>query len=404
LIVEDDADIIKEVPSRFLRALPDLVILTIVVSAQVVGALWILRRFAANSSVWIRRAIWGGAGLSIGALTFGFLLRFMRIAQYFPAWWPSWGRGLVIMWAMVSVMWLGALVIWHYVRRLPLAAEQLRNPSRRAFLYTAQTTLFAAPVALVGYGTFIQRKNLQLREQRIVAPNLPEGLDGIRIVQLTDIHRSPFLSRAQLDWAVQMANETRPHLAIVTGDLITSGRDPLDDCIASLASLRTDAGIFGCLGNHEIYAGAEDHAEVEAARKGIRFLRMASRELRFGGASLNLAGVDYQTFRRPYLRGAQKLIKPGAFNVLLSHNPDVFPVAARQGYGLTIAGHTHGGQVRVEILQADLNIARVFTPYVDGLYSENSSSIFVSRGIGTIGMPTRIGAPPEVALIHLCRT
>jgi hypothetical protein len=97
-------------------------------------------------------------------------------------------------------------------------------------------------------------------------------------------------------------------------------------------------------------------------------------------------------------------VDPAAFNVLLSHNPDVFPVAARKGFPLTISGHTHGGQVRVEILQQDLNVARFFTHYVDGLYNQGGSSIFVSRGIGTIGLPARLGAPPEVALITLCRT
>ena len=90
--------------------------------------------------------------------------------------------------------------------------------------------------------------------------------------------------------------------------------------------------------------------------------------------------------------------------MLLSHNPDVFPVAARKGFPLTISGHTHGGQVRIEILGQDLNVARFFTPYVDGLYRRGDSSIFVSRGIGTIGLPARLGAPPEVALITLCRT
>jgi predicted MPP superfamily phosphohydrolase len=118
---------------------------------------------------------------------------------------------------------------------------------------------------------------------------------------------------------------------------------------------------------------------------------------------LNLAGVDYQRLREPYLEGSGSLIAPGAFNVLLSHNPDVFPVAARQGYGLTVSGHTHGGQVRVEILNADLNVARFYTRYVDGVYRQGGASVFVSRGIGTIGIPARFGAPPEVALLKLVR-
>jgi len=108
--------------------------------------------------------------------------------------------------------------------------------------------------------------------------------------------------------------------------------------------------------------------------------------------------------RMTYFGRAETLTRPDAFNVLLSHNPDVFPVAARKGFPLTIAGHTHGGQIRFEILRQDLSIVRFITPYYDGLYRENGSSIFVSRGIGTIALPARLGAPPEVALLRLCRT
>ena len=136
----------------------------------------------------------------------------------------------------------------------------------------------------------------------------------------------------------------------------------------------------------------------------MRFLRSAAAPLRFGKAILNLAGVDYQRLRRRYLVGAEKLVVPGALNVLLSHNPDVFPVAARQGYDLTISGHTHGGQIRLEFLNADLNPGRFYTPYVDGVYRRGPASILVSRGIGTIALPVRLGAPPEVSLVRLCRS
>ena len=128
------------------------------------------------------------------------------------------------------------------------------------------------------------------------------------------------------------------------------------------------------------------------------------RLLRFGAASINFAGVDYQRFGRPYLRGAERLIEPGTVNVLLSHNPDVFPVAASQGYDLTIAGHTHGGQVDFEILHQHMNVARVYTPYVAGIYTRGKSSVYVSTGLGTIGVPVRIGAAAEVSLLRLCAT
>jgi predicted MPP superfamily phosphohydrolase len=256
----------------------------------------------------------------------------------------------------------------------------------------------------MGYGVFIERFRISLREQDIHVPGLPRDLHGLRLVQLTDIHLSPFLSKRELERAVAIANETRAHLGLVTGDLITTEADPLDVCLECLAHLRADAGIFGCLGNHETYADVEDYTAEQGARLGLQFLRQAAAPLRFGNAVLNLAGVDYQRLRAPYLVGAERLVRPGTFNVLLSHNPDVFPTAAKQGYHLTLSGHTHGGQVRVEILRQDLNIARFFTPYIDGVYRLGSASAFVSRGIGTIGLPARLGSTPEVALLKLWRT
>jgi len=119
-------------------------------------------------------------------------------------------------------------------------------------------------------------------------------------------------------------------------------------------------------------------------------------------APVNLAGVDYQRMRRPYLRNAERLVDPTAFNVLLSHNPDVFPVAVAKGFSLTVAGHTHGGQITVEILDQPVTIPRFFTPYIYGLYPENGGFLYVSRGIGTVALPARLGAPPEVSLIRLC--
>lgn len=388
------------VSERVLRVIPDLVFLAVVVLAQTAGTLWILRRFAARASRRARWLIQIAAVLSMASLVLGFLLRFARFTRVFPGGWVGWGRGLVIAWALLSMLWLISLAV------LPLLPRPRpgHSAARRNFLRAAQAALFGVPAAAVGYGVFIGRFRFQLREQKIEVPGLARDLDGLRLVQLTDIHLSPFLSRNQLDRAVAMANETRAHIALVTGDLITTAFDPLDDCLQSLARLRAEAGIFGCMGNHEVYAGTERYTEIQGARHGIRFLRNAQAPLRFGEATLNLAGVDYQRYKKPYLVGAGSMVAPGAFNVLLSHNPDVFPVAARQGYRLTIGGHTHGGQVRLEILHADLNVARFFTPYVDGLYRQDSSSIFVSRGLGTIAVPARFGAPPEVALLQLCRT
>jgi predicted MPP superfamily phosphohydrolase len=275
------------------------------------------------------------------------------------------------------------------------------DPSRRRLLNATGSALLAAPFAIVGYGALVERLDFHVREVDIPIPNLPGGLDGLRLLHLSDIHLSAFLSEKDLARVIDSANELRPHLALVTGDLITAAGDPLPACLRQIARLRADAGILGCMGNHEVYAGSEDLTEREAARLGIPFLRGSARPLRFGGAVLNVAGVDYQRSGRNYLRGAERLVLPGACNLLLSHNPDVFPTAVEKGYDLTLAGHTHGGQVSVEILHQPVNAARFYTPFVYGLYRRGAAAEYVTRGIGTIGVPVRFGAPPEIALLRL---
>jgi predicted MPP superfamily phosphohydrolase len=277
------------------------------------------------------------------------------------------------------------------------------NPGRRQLLNVAGNAMMVAPFAVMGYGSLIQRTNFRVREVDLPIPGLPQDLEGLRILQLSDIHLSAFLSESEFARVIDASLELRPNLAVVTGDLISGFSDPLDACIRQLARLKADAGVFGCMGNHERYAKAEDYTERESGRRGIRFLRGEAQALRFGNATLNLAGTDFEPSRnrRGYLVGANKLILPGATNVLLQHSPDVFPVAARQGYNLLLAGHTHGGQVTVEILDQSINPARFFTPYVYGMYRAGDATAYVTRGIGTIGVPARIGAPPEISLLRL---
>lgn len=280
-------------------------------------------------------------------------------------------------------------------------AEDRPDPGRRRALQIASRAALATPALVLGYGTFLERHDFRVREIDVPFPDLPPGLDGLRLLHLSDIHLSAFLSESEFAAMVDAANELRPHVAAVTGDLITTHGDPLDECLRQLARLKADAGVVGCLGNHERYAGAEDYTAEAAARLGMRFLRGAREQLRFGGSVLNIAGVDYQGFGESYLHGARSWTVPGAFNLMLSHNPDVFPAAVQRGYNLLLAGHTHGGQLSIEILDRQINVARLLTPYVYGLYRSGGAAAYVTRGIGTVGIPARVGAPPEIALLRL---
>lgn len=281
-----------------------------------------------------------------------------------------------------------------------LTSRNVVNPSRRQALKTISGAIVALPAGFAAAGIIRAWSRPELREISIAIPNLPKDLQGLRIAQLTDIHYGPFFSMRDLEWAVAMANEAKPALTVVTGDLITRRSDNLEECIWILRGLKADAGIYGCHGNHEVYARAVNAATTLGRAAGIQFLRSESANLNFGSAELALTGVDYQPQASRYLRTVRP--QPGAVNILLSHNPDVFGRAASLGFDLTLAGHTHGGQINVEILHEHLNVARFFTPWVYGLYRQGGKSIYVSGGLGTVGAPVRLGAPPEVTVVKLC--
>ncbi len=366
---------------------PGLCLLVLGLGLQIPLVRWLLERFSA------RRWICMGAAVSSTLLVAGYLLEFQRVMRLLPVRWWTWIECL----SLVETMWLIgfalALVVW---RRSPQF-----DVGRRRLLQTAAAGFCVAPLAGTAFG-ILRRNQFRVSETRVPIPGLPRDLDGLRMVQITDIHLSPFLSAREFATAIDMANETRANIALVTGDLITRPGDPLDACLGQLRRLRAEAGVLGCLGNHEVYARVQGYVTEQGRRMGIDFLRHQSRQIRFGSATLNFAGVDYQRMHSHYLIGAGQLVVPGAVNILLSHNPDVFPVARAQGYDLTIAGHTHGGQVDVEILHQHLDPARYFTPFVQGLYREGNSSVYVSNGLGTIGVPVRLGAPAEVSVLRLC--
>jgi predicted MPP superfamily phosphohydrolase len=352
--------------------------------------------------------------------------------------------------AFLSVKFVRALDwIWRFARlslhrpgaqpTVGAGADVLPNPSRRYFFRTATMAAGVAPFVSVMYGFAAERLNYQIREAELPIANLPPALNGLKIAQLSDIHMSGYMPRSQVRRAVDMANELNADIAFVTGDFITGARDPLGECIDELSRLRAPFGVWGCNGNHEIYARAEEAAQQYFARYGMRLLRSENAQIAVNGASFNLIGVDYQRERALNSRRVQMLpdieplIRRDMPNILLSHNPNSFNRACELGIELSLAGHTHGGQIQVEILDHRLSPARFITDYVAGVYhrplflpahddrawhaAHSTSSqfgisavngplsvLYVNRGLGTVGAPVRLGVPPEITLLTLRRS
>jgi uncharacterized protein len=332
---------------------------------------------------------------------------------------------------------------WHHIHQAPrphlqpsaphatIVRDFVPDPSRRTFFRTASVVAGAAPFLGVMYGYAAERLRYEVRRIEIPLANLPPALDGMQIVQISDIHLSSYMTRDSVRRAVDMANDVGADLAVVTGDLITGVNDSVYDCVQEVRRLYAPLGVYGCNGNHEIYARAEDLATRYFAQAGMKMLRAENAIITYKGSQLNLIGVDYQRERMPsgrkiqMLSNIEPLIRRDMPNVLLSHNPNTFNRAAELGIELSLAGHTHGGQVQVEILDVSLSPARFITDYVAGLYQRpllmpdqprrmgqtiklinaprGLAALYVNRGLGTVGAPVRLGAPPEISHIVLRR-
>ncbi len=358
----------------------------------------------------------GISRLSFGSFNFGKTLatfsRLWLVASFF---------------AFVAVELVGAI---EWVTNV--AARLLRHsgavaggfsPSRRTFFQYAACFAGSVPFLAATYGFAAGRLRYKVERVDVLLANLPPELDGLRIAQLSDIHIGDYMPPLEIARAVDMANDLHPDISFVTGDFVSSEGDPLDACITELSRLRAPLGVWGCNGNHEIYAGVEDEAERLFREKGLRLLRGANVVVEHNGGRFNLLGVDYQRDHMvrgehigPMLKEIEPLIRRDMPNFLLSHNPNSFHRAAELGIELSLAGHTHGGQVKVEIVDHSVSPARLITPFVAGLYhlpmnantapannSLQKAALYVNRGLGTLGFPVRIGVPPEITLLTLRR-
>ena len=293
----------------------------------------------------------------------------------------------------------------------PPAVPYALLPGRRKVLRLAAGAAIGAPFVAGAYGLLYGRLNLETTRRRIRLARLPRAFEGFRIAQLSDIHIGPFMPAGQIRRYVAIANELKPDLILLTGDFVTWDADTQEEAVAALSGLQAPFGVFGCLGNHDAWAGVEDSITALFQAVNVRILRQARVSITAAGEALNLLGVDFQSRHGmgpsapvPHvLRSVEPLVTKDSVNILLSHNPDTFDRAAQLGIDLSLAGHTHGGQVALEFISPEIAPSRLVTPYVSGWFEKPGGQLYVNRGIGTIGVPIRLGAPPEITMLELTR-
>jgi predicted MPP superfamily phosphohydrolase len=312
----------------------------------------------------------------------------------------------------------------------------IRGSSRRRFLITGMKLAGGTAAAGLGYSFLVEPRWFVVSNHVIPIRGLPLSLDGLRLVQLTDIHHGPWLSLAYVREVVQTANDLKPDLIVLTGDYVSQSAAYIQPVVRELGRLQPRIGAVAVLGNHDRWL-CGSLTRKEFAQVGIPVIDNARRVLTadgrllhdevaaasraipvpFGSPDLSilpthtpaeglaLCGVgDLWTDKQDYRRALGGL-PAGMPRLLLSHNPDVAEerALARSGLrvDLLISGHTHGGQVFIPTLGTPIVPSRFGQKYAQGLVEGPVCPVFVCRGIGETVLPLRVGVPPEIAVLQL---
>jgi predicted MPP superfamily phosphohydrolase len=258
------------------------------------------------------------------------------------------------------------------------------------------TILGAAGVlSLIG---LVQARCPRLVEIDVKLDGLPEDLDGYRIVQWSDVHVGPTIQRRFVQSLVDRTNALEPDAVAITGDFADGFLDDLREQVQPLRDLRTRDGLFYVTGNHEYYwRVSEWTAELE--RLGATFLQNEHRTISVGNAQLVFAGVTDPVGRdshKPDPMRALAGVPRHSIKVLLSHRPQTAQQASALGVDLQLSGHTHGGQFFPFNL-----LIHFFQPIVSGLHRVGRTWLYVNRGTGYWGPPSRLGVNGEITLLTL---
>ncbi|MFE1922655.1 metallophosphoesterase [Streptomyces asoensis] len=273
------------------------------------------------------------------------------------------------------------------------------DPSRRLFVSRVVAgTAAAVAVGTVGQGTYGVLRGPRVKRVTVPLARLPRRAHGYRIAVVSDIHLGPVLGRGFAQRVVDTINATQPDLIAVVGDLVDGSVKDLGPAAAPLAGLKAREGSFFVTGNHEYFSGAEQWVE-EVRRLGLDPLENARTELPwFDLAGVNDIAGGSEGHGPDFARALDDRDTTRAC-VLMAHQPVQIHDAVRHGVDLQLSGHTHGGQLWPGSL-----LAAAANPTVAGLERYGDTQLYVSRGAGAWGPPTRVGAPSDITVVELAST
>ncbi len=290
----------------------------------------------------------------------------------------------------------GLYLEWGGRRRLITGQSPAKRWSRR---------LFRVITRLPGmrfYATHFAPRHLRLEEVTVALPALPDGLAGLRIGLITDVHHDAGRPLALLARGVRLLNAAAPDIVLLGGDYVVSRATDFDRCAALLGRLRAPLGVYAILGNHDYWAGGSRVAAAVAAAGPTVLRNEARRLIAPGGAPFWLVGLDDAARRRVDLDAAFAGVPEGSFRILLAHEPDMADHLDGRRVDLQLSGHTHGGQV-VFPLVGPLVLPILGRRYLKGLDRLPTHTLYTSRGLGGVPPFARFNCPPEATILTLTR-
>jgi predicted MPP superfamily phosphohydrolase len=284
----------------------------------------------------------------------------------------------------------------------PAAAASLAAMPRPGRVAAAGAAAAGAAAAAIAWRALWQEpRSDRVRERDLALPGWPDDLAGLRVALLSDLHAgAPHVREERIERLVAAVNARRPDLVLLLGDYIDpevpfGGPVAPGTVAARLGALRAPRGVVAVLGNHDWH---NDGPGMRAALQDAGIAVLENDATDAGG--LWIAGVEDLRYRRPDIGRALRDVPAGAPVILLAHDPDLFPgVPAR--VALTVSGHLHGGQIGVPVVRRPFLPSRFGERYAAGHVVEDGRHLYVTRGVGTTGLPVRLLAPPEAIILRL---
>ena len=284
-------------------------------------------------------------------------------------------------------------------------AKPVPDPGRRKFLrlggLSAASVIGAVPII----ASARTARDYQINRLSLTYDNLPSGLDGFTIAQVSDIHSGIYMTEGDMREIFEIVNSLEANAITITGDFVDSSDSQIEPLFKAVQMLKAEYGIFGCLGNHDHFATARKVSSA-VEQRGIIMLNNSNARLAVNGERISIVGIDDAGRGQANFADWNKAlddVDPDSFKIALTHRPDEWDHTRSAGMDLTLAGHTHGGQVGFRLGPLNLNPVYLIHKYAMGLYSQDRAHLYVNVGVGMVGVPIRM-VKPEVALLTLRRS